>query len=169
MIMNYSGPGLWVVSQVMLLLYFKMDNGSNVCGIEFNYDNTEENKTVSRNINSTERESHDGANLLDADVFFGAKIPHQLEGVSEEGRYGSIILSCQCSIIIFFNYLLCAVGLTLILTTRSTQKATLRRGKLKMREQRQTTCWTGWRRTSGELESAGARLVRRRISSLRMV
>ena len=25
----------------MLLLYFKMDNGSNVCGIEFNYDNKE--------------------------------------------------------------------------------------------------------------------------------
>ena len=37
MIMNYSGPGLWVLSQVLLLLYFKMDNGSNVCGIEFNY------------------------------------------------------------------------------------------------------------------------------------
>ena len=99
--MANPGPGFWVLSQAFLLVFFKMDNGSNVCGIEFNYDNTEENKTVSRNIDSTERESHDGANLLDADVFFGAKIPHQLEGVSEEGRYGSIILSCQCSIIIF--------------------------------------------------------------------
>ena len=136
--MNYSGPGLWVVSQLLLLVYFKMDNGSNVCGIEFNYDNTEENKTVSRNIDSTERESHDGANLLEAEVFFGAKIPHQLEVASEEGRYGSIILSCQCSIIIFFNYLLCAVGLTLILTTKSTQKTKLRRrrGKLYVRGQR---------------------------------
>ena len=40
MIQN-SGPGLWVLSQALLLLYFKMDNGSNVCGIEFNYDNRE--------------------------------------------------------------------------------------------------------------------------------
>ena len=42
--MTHSGPGLWVVSQVLLLLYFKMDNGSNVCGIEFNYNNVEEKK-----------------------------------------------------------------------------------------------------------------------------
>ena len=38
----HSGPGFWVLSQALLLLYFKMDNGSNVCGIEFNYDNEEE-------------------------------------------------------------------------------------------------------------------------------
>ena len=37
----HSGPGFWVLSQALLLLYFKMDNGSNVCGIEFNYDNEE--------------------------------------------------------------------------------------------------------------------------------
>ena len=129
--MTNPGPSFWVLSQALLLVHFKMDNGSNVCGIEFNYDNTGENKTVSRNIDFTERESHDGANanLLDAEVYFGAKIPHRLEVASEEGRYGSIILSCQCSIFIF-NYLFCTVGLTLILTTRSTQKATLRRGKL---------------------------------------
>ena len=41
MMMSYSGPGLWVVSQLLLLVYFKMDNGSNVCGIEFNYNNGE--------------------------------------------------------------------------------------------------------------------------------
>ena len=28
-----------MISQGLLLLYFKMDNGSNVCGIEFNYNN----------------------------------------------------------------------------------------------------------------------------------
>ena len=39
--MIQPGPGLWLLSQVLLLLYFKMDNGSNVCGIEFNYDNRE--------------------------------------------------------------------------------------------------------------------------------
>ena len=44
LMMTHSGPGLWVLSQVLLLLYFKMDNGSNVCGIEFNYNNNVEEK-----------------------------------------------------------------------------------------------------------------------------
>ena len=35
----HTGPGLWVLSQGLLLLYFMMDNGSNVCGIDFNYNN----------------------------------------------------------------------------------------------------------------------------------
>merc|ERR1719239_2028262 len=39
---SVGGPGLWVLSQALLLLYFKMDNGSNVCGIEFNYNNKAE-------------------------------------------------------------------------------------------------------------------------------
>ena len=40
--MTHSGPGLWVLSQALLLLYFYLDNGSNVCGLEFNYKNGEE-------------------------------------------------------------------------------------------------------------------------------
>ena len=36
---THLGPGLWLLSQLLLLLYFKMDNGSNVCGIEFNFKN----------------------------------------------------------------------------------------------------------------------------------
>ena len=39
MMVMHTGPGLWVLSQALLLLYFKMDNGSNVCGIDFNYNN----------------------------------------------------------------------------------------------------------------------------------
>ena len=41
LMMTHPGPGLWMVSQVLLLIYFKMDNGSNVCGIEFDYNNEE--------------------------------------------------------------------------------------------------------------------------------
>ena len=33
-----------MLSQALLLLYFKMDNGSNVCGVEFNYNNLEVKK-----------------------------------------------------------------------------------------------------------------------------
>jgi len=32
-----GGPGLWLLSQVLLLVYYKLDNGSNVCGLEFNF------------------------------------------------------------------------------------------------------------------------------------
>merc|ERR1719264_1838383 len=39
---SIGGPGLWVLSQALLLLYFYLDNGSNVCGLEFDYNNKEE-------------------------------------------------------------------------------------------------------------------------------
>ena len=38
----------------MLLLYFKLDNGSNVCGIEFNYNNNKkEKKEENKDLKST--------------------------------------------------------------------------------------------------------------------
>ena len=48
-LISNSGPGLWVLSQALLLLYFKMDNGSNVCGIEFNFDNKEKKEGETKN------------------------------------------------------------------------------------------------------------------------
>jgi len=33
------GPGLWVVSQILLVLYYKLDNGANTCGIDFHFEN----------------------------------------------------------------------------------------------------------------------------------
>ena len=37
--MSVTGPGLWVVSQLLLLVYFKLDNGANTCGIDFHFEN----------------------------------------------------------------------------------------------------------------------------------
>ena len=37
--MLVTGPGLWIVSQLLLLLYYKMDNGANTCGLNFCFDN----------------------------------------------------------------------------------------------------------------------------------
>ena len=34
-----AGPGLWVVSLLLLLLYFWLDNGANTCGIDFHFGN----------------------------------------------------------------------------------------------------------------------------------
>ena len=82
--MTHSGPGWWVVSQVLLLLYFKMDNGSNVCGIEFNYNNNDssEDEEDSRSINGEEESNRE--------VFYNDQIFRQLflgfQVVSEEGR-----------------------------------------------------------------------------------
>ena len=35
--MLVTGPGLWLASQLLLLLYFKLDNGANSCGIDFKF------------------------------------------------------------------------------------------------------------------------------------
>ena len=66
-----------------MLLYFKMDNGSNVCGIEFNYNNEgreEENRG----------DSLIGADVADRDTYYNDRMLGQLflgfQVESEEGR-----------------------------------------------------------------------------------
>ena len=83
MMITHSGPGFWVLSQALLLLYFKMDNGSNVCGIEFNYNNEgreEENRG----------DSLIGADVADRDTYYNNRMLGQLflgfQVESEEGR-----------------------------------------------------------------------------------
>ena len=91
--MTHSGPGFWVLSQTLLLLYFKMDNGSNVCGIEFNYNNEgreEENRPP-------RRDSLIGADVADRDTYYNDRMLGQLflgfQVESEEGR--SVLHCCQ--------------------------------------------------------------------------
>ena len=36
--MLVTGPGLWIVSQTLLVLYFWLDNGANTCGIDFHFE-----------------------------------------------------------------------------------------------------------------------------------
>ena len=105
MMMNYSGPGLWVVSQLLLLVYFKMDNGSNVCGIEFNYnskngekENGEEGEEEEKNEGEKEEdgeEKDDLISIISSDLAnneknYDAEILRQLfldfQVKSEEGR-----------------------------------------------------------------------------------
>ena len=81
-IMIHSGPGFWVLSQALLLIYFKMDNGSNVCGIEFNYNNEEMER----------EEGNREASLIgaDRDTYYNDQVLRQLflgfQVESEEGR-----------------------------------------------------------------------------------
>ena len=59
MMITVSGPLGWLLSQILLLAYFKLDNGSNVCGLEFDFDNKgaqeklEEKKENEEGENST--------------------------------------------------------------------------------------------------------------------
>ena len=113
MMMNYPGPGFWVVSQLLLLVYFKMDNGSNVCGIEFNYnskngekENGEEGEEEEKNEGEKEEEEEKnegeeeeqkddlisiiGSDLANNERNYNAEILRQLfldfQVKSEEGR-----------------------------------------------------------------------------------
>ena len=84
MMMAHSGPGFWVVSQALLLLYFYLDNGSNVCGIEFNYNNEEGNSDYDdfqSILGADESEYEDIYNLqIFRQLFLGFEVE------SEEGR-----------------------------------------------------------------------------------
>ena len=87
-----SVPGLWVLSQALLLLYFKMDNGSNVCGLEFNYNNEEGKKEEKKeNSETDDSKSIVGENEPDIEVHFNDQLLRKLilgkfEVRSEEGR-----------------------------------------------------------------------------------
>ena len=75
-----------MVSQVLLLIYFKVDNGTNVCGIEFNYNNNN-----SSGIDDEEDlRSIIGEDESNREVFYNDQIFRQLflgfQVVSEEGR-----------------------------------------------------------------------------------
>ena len=93
--MTHSGPGLWVLSQGLLLLYFKMVNGSNVCGVEFNYNN-KEGEEENKKEEEEEEEDHSiriiGAGPSDmAEVHFNDLLLRKLilgkfEVQSEDGR-----------------------------------------------------------------------------------
>ena len=54
--MMLSGPGCWMVSQAFLLWYHYLDNGCNVCGLEFNYNNEEEKKNSEEKKEKEEEE-----------------------------------------------------------------------------------------------------------------
>ena len=74
-----------MLSQAFLLFYFKMDNGSNVCGIEFNYDNEEKEEQEEDDTNSLV-----GADLAESEMYYNDQILRQLflgfQVVSEKGK-----------------------------------------------------------------------------------
>ena len=62
-----AGPGGWVLSQALLLLHYHLDNGGNVCGLEFHYDNPEEDEVENTNANNS-NDHEDTISLLRGDL-----------------------------------------------------------------------------------------------------
>ena len=91
-----SGPAAWVLSQALLLLHYHLDNGGNVCGLEFNYNNAEEDHGDNAdccNYRSNDQEditSLLSGDLVDTEVLYDAQMFRQLflgfKVKTEEGR-----------------------------------------------------------------------------------
>ena len=83
MMLFVSGPGLWVLSQLLLILYFWLDNGANTCGIDFHFG--EKNLKAKRDLDSII--SDDAPR---GETYFEFKFREELfirfNVVSEEGR-----------------------------------------------------------------------------------
>jgi hypothetical protein len=71
-----AGPGGWIISQILLVMYNWMDAGANTCGINFYYDNPEDDpkekvvkksKCFSNCCSSADKDENDkGEELADA-------------------------------------------------------------------------------------------------------
>ena len=80
------------MSQGLLLAYYSMDNGCNVCGLEFDYNNNNSNKEeVEDNEENLNRDD-----VADVDKFYNNQILGDLflgfEVKSEDGRSGFLLL-----------------------------------------------------------------------------
>ena len=88
-----SGPAAWVLSQALLLLHYHLDNGGNVCGLEFNYNNDDSSGVDCCNYRSNDQEditSLLSGDLVDSEVLYDAQMFRQLflgfKVKTEEGR-----------------------------------------------------------------------------------
>ena len=88
-----SGPAAWVLSQALLLLHYHLDNGGNVCGLEFNYNNGDSGGLDCCNNRSNDQEDITSllrSDLVDTEVLYDAQMFRQLflgfKVKTEEGR-----------------------------------------------------------------------------------
>ena len=75
---------MWVASQILLVLYFKMDNGANTCGIDFHFGKTK--TKVKRNLDSIISDDAPREETYFELKFLEELLVSGFEVVSEEGR-----------------------------------------------------------------------------------
>ena len=87
-----SGPAAWVLSQALLLLHYHLDNGGNVCGLDFNYNNAEEDHGDDVDFCNDQEATTSllSGDLVDSEVLYDAQMFRQLflgfKVKTEEGR-----------------------------------------------------------------------------------
>ena len=84
MMLFVSGPGLWVLSQLLLILYFWLDNGANTCGIDFHFG--EKNLKAKRDLDSIISDDAPRGETYFEFKFFEELLVSGFKVVSEEGR-----------------------------------------------------------------------------------
>ena len=84
MMLFVSGPGLWVLSQLLLILYFWLDNGANTCGIDFHFRQTK--TKVKRDLDSIISDDAPRGETYFEFKFFEELLVSGFKVVSEEGR-----------------------------------------------------------------------------------
>ena len=84
------------MSQGLLLVYYAMDNGCNVCGLEFDYNNNHSNKEEKEEDVEDNEETLNRDDVADVDKFYNNQILGDLflgfEVKSEDGRSGFLVL-----------------------------------------------------------------------------
>ena len=84
------------MSQGLLLVYYAMDNGCNVCVLEFDYNNNNSNKEEEEEDVEDNEETLNRDDVADVDKFYNNQILGDLflgfEVKSEDGRSGFLVL-----------------------------------------------------------------------------
>ena len=82
--MMFTGPGLWLVSQLLLILYFWLDNGANTCGIDFHF--SDRKTKAKRDLDSIISDDAPRGETYFEFKFFEELLISGFSVVSEEGR-----------------------------------------------------------------------------------
>ena len=74
--MQCAGPVGWLLSQVLLLLFFYLDNGSNTCGIDFHFANDTDESSRTRSASALP--DADDLPQIDSLSIFDAEDPNSI-------------------------------------------------------------------------------------------
>ena len=86
----FAAPALWIVSQLLLIVYFWLDTGAMTCGLDFEFCNELDTDTETTRDNKT-KSLTTGEDQISDETFVDLKILEKLyvsdfNLVSEEGR-----------------------------------------------------------------------------------
>ena len=86
----FTAPALWIVSQILLIVYFWLDTGAMTCGLDFEFGSESDTESGTTRDNKT-KSLITGEEQISDETFVDLKILEKLyvsafNLVSEEGR-----------------------------------------------------------------------------------